>query len=224
MPEQTPLDSNAAIADAGQQNDQSEEVDATQLLAIDAEANPVSQSAAAQSPASASNQTLYYGALAAVVGIVAGLTIAIFAGGAASSSAPSASASASSNTAAAAENVNPQTAAPLPAGAPTDTPAAQAASDPQPVPASHRRAKKKDLAGPTRFAIEGDDELVGFDPSKGVLQTSARKTFLVSTAALGSNSSAWQDWPANIHYKCDLNSSCTLTRSGAAALHARLKN
>ena len=63
--------------------------------------------------------------------------------------------------------------------------------------------------------------MVGFDQSKGIIQTNARKTFLVAVASIGANSSAWQQWPANIHYKCDLNASCMLTRRGATVLHAQ---
>ena len=76
---------------------------------------------------------------------------------------------------------------------------------------------------PETFAIEGDDELVGYDPSKGVIQTSARKVFVVSAATNSNTSAEWQDGPANIHYKCDLNANCTLSRRGAAVLYAQLK-
>jgi hypothetical protein len=179
---------------------------------------------AGQVPALNENRTFAYGAIAATVGIVFGLGFAALAGHGATKSVAAASTSGNSNAAALASLVKPGTASPADVSTkPVESPAAQTPSDPQPKPASHRKAKKKDLEVPARFAIEGDDELVGYDTSKGVIQTSARKTFLVTVTSVGGTSSAWQEWPANIHYKCDLNSSCTLTRRGGAVLYAQLK-
>jgi hypothetical protein len=91
------------------------------------------------------------------------------------------------------------------------------------APAPHRKAKKKPPAPPTAFAIEGDDELVGVDASKGIIETSTRKFFVIDKLAAGDNSAAWQDVPANVHYKCDLNAVCSLRRAGAVVLYARLR-
>jgi hypothetical protein len=132
--------------------------------------------------------------------------------------------STNSNAVVLAASVHPQPPAPADANSPpADLPAAQTPADPQPTPASHRKARKKAAVAPGAFAIEGDDELVGVDTSKGVIQTSARKVFLVSSIPGGNTWAKWQDGPSNIHYKCDLYASCTLSRKGAAVLYAKLQ-
>jgi hypothetical protein len=240
MTDQNPLVSTAVETNAGQQNGQGSNVDDAWQLATGAATSPVSQSTVQEAPTAIiqeapttivqevpttiANPTITYGALAATIGIAAGLVIASLAGHATPSNGASASGSSNSNATALAAMVKPQPAI----NADTNTPPVESASaqtptDLQPKTSSHRKAKKKDLDLPAKFAIEGDDELVGYDTSKGVIQTSARKTFLVTVTSVGGNSSAWQEWPANIHYKCDLNSSCTLTRRGGAVLYAQLK-
>ncbi len=92
------------------------------------------------------------------------------------------------------------------------------------APAPRRTAKKKATVAPEPFfAIEGDDELVMFDFSKGTLETSTRKLFVMDKLSVGSNLETWQEVPANIHYRCDLNSVCIIRRKGAGVLYARLR-
>jgi hypothetical protein len=74
------------------------------------------------------------------------------------------------------------------------------------------------------FSIEGDDAVVDFDLSRGVIQTRGRKMFLVDKAAAASANSSWQDYPVLIHYRCDQTASCTLTQPGVGVLRARLAN
>jgi hypothetical protein len=88
--------------------------------------------------------------------------------------------------------------------------------------AARKKAKKRAPEALATFAIEGDDELVAYDTSRGIIQTSARKTFVIDKSSAPVNSSKWAEVPANIHYKCDLNAACTLSRKGAVVLYARL--
>jgi hypothetical protein len=88
--------------------------------------------------------------------------------------------------------------------------------------ATRKKEKKKVPENLATFAIEGDDELIGYDPSKGLIETRARKAFLIDRANGAFNAAAWEDVPANIHYKCDLKAACTLSRRGATVLYARL--
>jgi hypothetical protein len=74
------------------------------------------------------------------------------------------------------------------------------------------------------FSIEGDDAVVDFDLSRGVIQTRGRKMFLVDKASAASANSSWQDYPVLIHYRCDQTASCTLTQPGVGVLRARLAN
>jgi hypothetical protein len=74
------------------------------------------------------------------------------------------------------------------------------------------------------FSMEGDDAVVEYDVSGGVLETRAGKIFLIDKAAGASNTAPWQEYPAYFHYRCEqTTSSCTLIRAGASAMHARLK-
>jgi len=89
--------------------------------------------------------------------------------------------------------------------------------------AARRRARKKAAEQPGTFAIEGDDELVGIDSSRGIAKTSTSVTFLLSAATAKDAAARWQDLPATIHYKCDMNYACTLTHRGAVVLTAQLR-
>jgi hypothetical protein len=86
-----------------------------------------------------------------------------------------------------------------------------------------RKSRGKGPVAPTAYAIEADDELVAFDFSKGTMETRGRKFFVMDKLSVGNNLAAWQDVPANIHYKCDLNSVCIIKRAGAAVVYARLR-
>jgi len=192
-------------------------------------AHPVSLLKAEEAPLPAANRMFAYAAIAATVGIVFGLTIASLAGPSIPKNKLSASGLAISSTTVLAAEIKPRSPVETETNLPTvelppvQTPTSIQSSPLRPSPLRHKMAKKKVPDVPGTFAIEGDDELVGFDQSNGIIQTNARKTFLVAVASIGGNSSAWQQWPANIHYKCDLNASCMLTRRGATVLHAQLK-
>ena len=107
-------------------------------------------------------------------------------------------------------------------GADENTPSAQDLASGTP-PTPRRKSKRKAPVAPTAYAIEGDDELVAFDFSKGMMETRGRKFFAMDKLSVGNNLAAWQDVPANIHYKCDLNSVCIIKRAGAGVLYARLR-
>jgi hypothetical protein len=101
-----------------------------------------------------------------------------------------------------------------------NAPPAQTAEAPA---APRKKTKKRASVAPAAFAIEGDDELVAFDFAKGMMETSGRKFFAIDKLSVGNNLAAWQDVPANIHYRCDLNSLCIIKRAGAGVLFARLR-
>jgi len=88
------------------------------------------------------------------------------------------------------------------------------------VPAHRKKPKQKTPPDTVAFAIEGDDELVGFDTTRGIVETSTRKFFVVGKPIAADNSAAWQDIPADVHYKCDLSGMCSLRRKGAGILYA----
>ena len=73
------------------------------------------------------------------------------------------------------------------------------------------------------FSMEGDDAIVEFDVNRGVIVTSGRKTFFFDKKSVGSADPVWQEYPVNIHFRCDQSTNCTLMHSGAGALRVRLK-
>jgi hypothetical protein len=94
----------------------------------------------------------------------------------------------------------------------------------QTVQTARRRAAYKSPSKTFSFSLEGDDAVVDFDTSEGVLQTQAGKTFVIDKTSGEGNTAVWQAYPAYFHYRCEqTTSSCTLARAGAAVLHARLK-
>jgi hypothetical protein len=73
------------------------------------------------------------------------------------------------------------------------------------------------------FSIEGDDTIVDFDPSRGVIETGSGKAFFIDKASGAASDPRWQDYPVDIHYRCDRSSECVIIHAGAGALHARLR-
>jgi hypothetical protein len=74
------------------------------------------------------------------------------------------------------------------------------------------------------FEVEGDDEIVDFDAAQRSLLTSEGKTFYVSETLVASSVAGWLDAQANVHYRCDETSNCTLSLASATVLHATLRN
>lgn len=73
------------------------------------------------------------------------------------------------------------------------------------------------------FSIEGDESIVGYDPSAGMFETNSDVSFLVDKDNGQANLAAWQQFPIRVHYHCDQTSYCTLMRTGGGApLRARL--
>lgn len=88
--------------------------------------------------------------------------------------------------------------------------------------AARKRAAAKVAAKLLAFWIEGDDSIEDFDTVHGVIQTRGRKTFYIAGATAASADSRWQDYPVNIHFRCDRSSSCELMHTGLGALRARM--
>jgi hypothetical protein len=95
-----------------------------------------------------------------------------------------------------------------------------------PVASLHNEATAEVQApAPFHFEIEGDDEIVDFDATQKSLETSAGKSFFVSETLAASSVAGWLDEQANIHYRCDEKSSCTLSLASASTvLHATMRS
>jgi hypothetical protein len=90
-------------------------------------------------------------------------------------------------------------------------------------PESHKRINTKPAAKLLLFSIEGDDTVVEFDVTRGVIVTGAGKSFSFDKTSGSAADYRWQDYPVSIHYKCDQSSSCILSHTGLGALRARIR-
>lgn len=71
--------------------------------------------------------------------------------------------------------------------------------------------------------IEGDDVIVGDNPSRGTVETGAGRVFFIAKNGAGNRAPEWQIFPAAIHFRCDKNGLCILSRANArTTLQARL--
>ena len=71
--------------------------------------------------------------------------------------------------------------------------------------------------------IEGDDVITGDNPSRGTVNTSAGRVFLIIKNVTGSRPPEWQTFPAAIHFRCEKNGVCVLSRANTrTTLQARL--
>jgi hypothetical protein len=71
-------------------------------------------------------------------------------------------------------------------------------------------------AGPFYLGIEGDVTIANYDAGTGAIQTYEGSNFLLAKAEEPS-AIPWQDYPFNVHYRCDESGNCTLVRHGATA-------
>jgi hypothetical protein len=72
------------------------------------------------------------------------------------------------------------------------------------------------------FSTEGDDSIVEFDASRGVIETRGGKTFYFDKTGGQGADPKWQDYPVSIHYRCDRAANCILTQARLGALRARM--
>jgi hypothetical protein len=71
--------------------------------------------------------------------------------------------------------------------------------------------------------IESDDVIVSDNPSKGIVATSSGRAFMVGSKILVNPALDWQIFPADIHYRCERNAMCMVTRlSSRTAVRAHL--
>lgn len=72
-------------------------------------------------------------------------------------------------------------------------------------------------------AIDDDDVIVGEDPSQGTIDTQGGRVFLVGVIGMRNRSAEWQVFPAPVHFHCEKNGACVLTKvNSRTMLQARL--
>ncbi len=70
--------------------------------------------------------------------------------------------------------------------------------------------------GPFFLGIEGDVTIADYDAGTGSIQTYEGNNFLLAKASEPS-AIPWEDFPFNVHYRCDEGGNCTLAHHGATA-------
>jgi hypothetical protein len=90
------------------------------------------------------------------------------------------------------------------------------------TPAARRKAARVPAPKLLPFTIEGDDAIVDFDISRGVIETRSEKTFLFDKTSGEIGNPKWQEFPVSIHYICDQASRCMITHSGAGGLRVKM--
>jgi hypothetical protein len=89
-------------------------------------------------------------------------------------------------------------------------------------PVKIEAVKLDDAAEPFSFSMEGDVTVADYDASAGMIETHEGKTFVIDTTVGESNATSWQDYHANVHYRCDQTGNCTIMRTGAVVVNAKL--
>jgi hypothetical protein len=87
--------------------------------------------------------------------------------------------------------------------------------------AAHKARTPKSAMKIVPFSMEGDDSIVEFDASRGVIETRGGKTFYFDKTGGQGADPKWQDYPMSIHYRCDRTANCILTQARLGALRAR---
>jgi hypothetical protein len=83
-------------------------------------------------------------------------------------------------------------------------------------PTGLERATAAAAAGPFFLGIEGDVTVANYDAGTGAIQTYEGNNFLLAKAG-DTSAIPWQDFPFNVHYRCDGTGNCTLAHHGATA-------
>lgn len=75
---------------------------------------------------------------------------------------------------------------------------------------------------PQVFYSEGDITVADYNAARDTIVTEDGRTFVIGTTVSVSTATSWDDYRANVHYRCDQNGNCSLTRTGVIALNARM--
>lgn len=71
------------------------------------------------------------------------------------------------------------------------------------------------------FYSEGDATVVDYDATLDTILTDDGRTFVLGATVAMSSATSWNDYRANVHYRCDQGGKCTVTRNGVIALNAK---
>lgn len=84
-------------------------------------------------------------------------------------------------------------------------------------PTALDKANAAAASGPFFLGIEGDVTIAGYEPTTGTIQTYEGSTYILAKNSPGTGSINWQNYPFNVHYRCDEIGDCTLIRGHSSA-------
>jgi hypothetical protein len=70
--------------------------------------------------------------------------------------------------------------------------------------------------GPFVLGMQGDATVASYDVATGAIETYEGTSFVLDKTSAENGAISWQDFPFNVHYRCE-NNSCTIFRHGATA-------
>jgi hypothetical protein len=70
------------------------------------------------------------------------------------------------------------------------------------------------------FYSEGDVTVADYNAARDTIETEDGRTFVIGATVSVSTATSWDDYRANVHYRCDGNGNCSLARTGVIALNA----
>jgi len=90
-------------------------------------------------------------------------------------------------------------------------------------PSAAGAAKRRPAQVSPPIYVEGDDAIVWFDASTGLIETTAGKTLVIDKTDAVATALKGRDLPIPIHYRCEQSGACMFAGVGAGAEHARLR-
>ena len=85
------------------------------------------------------------------------------------------------------------------------------------TPTALDKANAAAASGPFFLDIEGDVTIAGFESSTGTIQTYEGSTYILAKNSPDTGSIDWENYPFNVHYRCDEIGNCTLIRGHSTA-------
>jgi hypothetical protein len=73
-------------------------------------------------------------------------------------------------------------------------------------------------SGPLVLGIQGDVTVADYNAATGTIETYEGQTYVLAQAAAEGSGVPWQNYPLNVHYRCDDAGNCTLSHGGASAI------
>lgn len=90
------------------------------------------------------------------------------------------------------------------------------------LPPAFQQVRLDDAAELFSFTIEGEVTETNYDASERTIRTYEGKTFVIDMTVGETDAIPWQDYRANVHYRCNQAGDCTLTRAGVVAPNAKM--